>query len=313
MAIHPDISHDFARHVRLREPCMSDVSIIGLGAMGAALARALMRGGHGVVVWNRTPARAEPLVHEGATLAADAAAAVAASPVAIVCVDDYEVTRDILSAPAVRAALSGRVLVQLSTGTPNDARAGARWAQENGVEYLDGAILAYPDQMGTPDAALLVAGPSSTFERCEPLLRSLAGGLTHVGEQIGAASALDCAALSFIFGAMLGAIHGARICEVEGLRVDEFGGMLGELMPVVGGEVHHLTARIQSERYAGTQAALRTYAAAATRLVQQARDGEIPSGFPAYASSAFQQGIDAGLGDEDLAALIKVFRPSRQS
>jgi phosphoglycerate dehydrogenase-like enzyme len=137
---------------------MSDVSIIGLGAMGAALARALMRGGHGVVVWNRTQARAEPLVHEGATLAADAAAAVAASPVVIVCVNDYEVTRDILSVPAVRAALSGRVLVQLSTGTPNDARAGAQWAQESGAEYLDGAILAYPDQMGTPDAALLVAG-----------------------------------------------------------------------------------------------------------------------------------------------------------
>jgi 3-hydroxyisobutyrate dehydrogenase-like beta-hydroxyacid dehydrogenase len=295
-----------------RSDRMSDVSIIGLGAMGAALARALMRAGHGVVVWNRTQARAEPLVHEGATLAADAAAAVAASPMVIVCVNDYEVTREILSAPAVRAALSGRVLVQLSTGTPNEARAGAQWAQEVGAGYLDGAILAYPDQMGTPEAALLVAGPLPTFQGCEPLLRSLAGGLTHVGEQVGAASALECAALSFIFGAMLGALHGARICEVEGLPVDEFGGMLGELMPVVGGEVHHLTARIQSERYDGTQAALRTYAAAAVRLVQQARDGQIPSGFPAYASSAFQQGVDAGLGDEDLAALIKAFRSRRQ-
>lgn len=287
---------------------MSDVTIIGLGAMGSALARATLRGGHSVLVWNRTHTRAEALTAEGATLAPDVASAVAGSPIVIVCVHDYEVTRDILSAPTVRAQLSGRVLVQLSTGTPNEARAGERWAHECGAEYLDGAILAYPDQMGTADAVVLVAGASPTFARCEPLLRSLAGGLAHVGEQVGAASALDCAALSFIFGALLGAIHGARICEVEGLPVNEYGGMLGELMPVVGAEVTHLTDRIRSERYDGTQAALRTYAAAAARLVQQARDGRIPDAFAAYASGAFQLGMDAGFGNQDLAALIKALR-----
>jgi 3-hydroxyisobutyrate dehydrogenase-like beta-hydroxyacid dehydrogenase len=162
--------------------------------------------------------------------------------------------------------------------------------------------------MGTAEAALLVAGAQPTFRRCEPLLRSLAGGLTYVGDQVGAASALDCAALSFVFGALLGALHGARICEVESLRVDDFGSMLAELVPVVGGEVKQLTERIQADRYDGSQAALRTYAAAAVRLVQQARDASIDSGFPSYASGAFQTGMKAGLGSEDLAALIKVMR-----
>jgi 3-hydroxyisobutyrate dehydrogenase-like beta-hydroxyacid dehydrogenase len=282
--------------------------MIGLGAMGSALAHGLLRAGHRVTVWNRTSQRAAPLVQAGATLAADVASAVADSPVVIVCVSDYAATQDILSSPQVRTQLPGKVVVQLSTGTPGEARAGAHWAQESGAEYLDGAILAYPDQIGTPDAAVFVAGASSTFEKCEPLLKPLAGGLAHVGEPIGAASALDCAVLSFLFGALLGALHGARICEVEGLRVDEFGGLLNELMPVVSGEVTQITGRIQSDTFDGTQAALRTYADAAQRLVHQGRDGSVNSGFPSYASSAFQQGIAAGFGGEDLAALIKVFR-----
>ena len=45
---------------------MSEVSVIGLGAMGSALVRALLRAGHRVTVWNRTSAKAEPLVREGA-------------------------------------------------------------------------------------------------------------------------------------------------------------------------------------------------------------------------------------------------------
>lgn len=65
-----------------------------------------------------------------------------------------------------------------------------------------------------------------------PTPRPLGGNLTDVGEQVGAASAPDCAILSLVFGALLGAIHGARICEVEGLHVDEFGAMLAGLVPV---------------------------------------------------------------------------------
>jgi 3-hydroxyisobutyrate dehydrogenase-like beta-hydroxyacid dehydrogenase len=287
---------------------MSDATIVGLGAMGSALARALTRGGYRITVWNRTSTKADPLVRDGATRAPDAASAVAASPVVLVCVDNYEVTRAILSHQNVRARLSGRVVVQLSTGSPQEARDTERWVRESNAGYLDGAILAYPDQMGTADAALLVAGDEATFRRCEPLLRSLGGGLTYVGEQVGAASALDCAALSFVFGALLGALHGARICEVESLPVDDFGSMLAELTPVVADEVKQLTGRIQADRYDGSQAALRTYAAAARRLVQQARDSRIDSGFPAYASGALEKAMTAGLGSEDLAALVKVLR-----
>jgi 3-hydroxyisobutyrate dehydrogenase-like beta-hydroxyacid dehydrogenase len=66
---------------------MSDVSVIGLGAMGSALARTLLRAGHRVTVWNRTSTKTGPLARDGAIPARDPAAAVLASPIVLVCVD----------------------------------------------------------------------------------------------------------------------------------------------------------------------------------------------------------------------------------
>jgi hypothetical protein len=77
---------------------------------------------------------------------------------------------------------------------------------------------------------------------------------------------------------------------------------------VVGAEVKQLSARVQASRFEGSHSALRTYAAAALRLVQQARDSRMDAAFPEYAAAVLEKGVHAGLGDEDLAALIKVMR-----
>lgn len=287
---------------------MSDASVIGLGAMGSALARALVGSGHRITVWNRTTEKASSLVSDGAVMASSAALAVAASPVVIVCVDNYDVTRTILGADEVAAGLAGKVLVQLSTGSPQQARDSEAWARERGVEYLDGAIMAFPNQIATPDATILVSGAESAFRRSEPLLKTLAENLSFVGEKVGAASALDCALLSFFVGALLGSLHGARICEAEGLRVDEFGSFLAAVAPVVAGDVKHLAETIQTGRYENPQAALKTWAAAVGLILQQARDAQINSEFPTFASALFRKGITAGFELEEVASLIKVLR-----
>jgi 3-hydroxyisobutyrate dehydrogenase-like beta-hydroxyacid dehydrogenase len=287
---------------------MGEASIIGLGAMGSALARALLRDGHRVTVWNRTSAKAEPLVCDGAVLAPSAASAVGASPTVVVCVDDYEVTNRILETNEVTSALAGRVLVQLSTGSPQEARDSEVWARERSADYLDGAILAYPDQIGTPDATILVSGGESAFRRSGPILRSLAGNLNYLGEQVGSASALDCATLSFLNGAILGLVHGSLICEAESLRVDSFGSMLAELAPVIAAEVKHLAEVIQAGTHAKPQATLKTYAGGVDRIVRQARDARINAEIPTFASGLLQRAMAAGYGEEEVASLIKVLR-----
>ena len=107
----------------------SAVSVLGLGSMGSALARALLKRGYEVTVWNRTKERAAPLVSEGARLAQSPAEAVAASPLIIMCVLDYATANAILAEPGVAAALSGRAFVQLSTGVPEQVYAQQAWVR----------------------------------------------------------------------------------------------------------------------------------------------------------------------------------------
>ena len=120
---------------------MNEVTIIGLGAMGSALAGALISSGHKATVWNRTAAKAAPLAERGAQVADDPASAIAASPTLIICVDNYTVMFDILSRPGCTEALRGKTLIHLSTGIPEDARKGESFAHKVQANYLDGAIL----------------------------------------------------------------------------------------------------------------------------------------------------------------------------
>lgn len=285
---------------------MSDVSVIGLGEMGTALARTLLQKGHRVTVWNRTDAKAEPLVREGAILATDAASAIAASPIVIVCVHDYETAYAILGTEEV--ALAGRVLVQLSTGTPLQARENEVWARAQGAEYLDGAIAATPSQIGKPDAPIFVSGAKTTFHKSEPILKSLAGNVTYLGEQVSSAASMDLAFLSYLFGSMLGFFHAARILEADGLRVDAFGSMMTAIAPVIG-EMHRRSGEaIQTGAFVNPESSLKICAEGANLLVQQAQEARVNAEFPMFASELFRRGVTAGYGNEKAAALIKVLR-----
>jgi 3-hydroxyisobutyrate dehydrogenase-like beta-hydroxyacid dehydrogenase len=287
---------------------MSEVSVIGLGAMGSALARALLRDGHRVTVWNRTSAKAEPLVRDGALLAHSPAAAVSASPIVLVCVEDYKVTRSILGTEEVAPALAGRVLVELSSGTPQDARDAEAWAQQQGVDYLDGAIMATPSQIGRPDTPIFVSGAETTFRRSELVLKTLAGNLIYMGESVGSAAAWDLATLSCLFGAILGFFHGARIFESEGLRVGDFGSMIANISPVLGEMIKHAGEVIQTGMFDRPQSSVKTCTVAFELFVKHAREARINAEFPTFGLGLFKKAMAAGHGEEEVAALIKVFR-----
>lgn len=287
---------------------MSDVSVIGLGSMGTALARALLRNGSRVTVWNRTDAKAEPLVAEGAAVAPTALAAVQASAVVIVCVTDYQATYRVLEAKEVTSALAGKVLVQLSTGTPDEARDAEAWAKQRGVDYLDGAILATPTQVATPECTILAAGSETAFGKSKTLLERMAGTVTYLGPRVGAASALDLAFLSYLFAALAGFYHGARLCEVEGLPVADFGAMAASVAPAIGQMVKHDSDTIQAGNYENPEATIALCANAAELLLRQAREARMNTELPAFLLGLFKKGMAAGHGNESTAALIKVLR-----
>jgi len=287
---------------------MNEISVIGLGEMGAAIARTLLKNGYKVTVWNRTIEKAEKLAGEGATVAKDAFTAVNASPVIITCVSTYETTRSILSDDKTASALAGRTLIELSTGTPQDARDAEFWFHSVGAEYLDGAIAATPNLLGKPNTPIFVSGAESVYRKNEATLKILGGGTNYVGESIGAAAAWDLGFLSFLWGTFLGFFHSARLFESEGIRVDNLGKMISDISPVIGEMLKHDSELIQNGTFDNPQASLEICATSVDLILKQAQDAGINAEIPAFNRKIFQKGIDAGYGKEGLAALIKTLR-----
>lgn len=287
---------------------MSNVSVIGLGSMGTAIARVLLQNGYRVTVWNRSSAKADPLIKEGAILAPSAASAISASHVSIICVSDYKTSYGILDTEEGKRALAGRILVQLSTGSPQQARDNEAWAREHDAEYLDGAIAASPPQMGKPDATIFTSGSIIAFQQSEPYLKCLAGNVPYLGEQVSAASSTELAFLSYLFGSYLGFFHAARILESDGLRVDAFGSMIAHVSQVVGDVIKYESEVIQTETYDNLQSSVNMCMTTVELLMEQAHEAGINNAFPVFAQGLFKKALDAGYGHEELGALIKVMR-----
>lgn len=287
---------------------MSDATVIGLGKMGAALAGALLDAGQTVTVWNRSAARAAALQTRGAALAGSVSEAVRHSPVVVICVSDYTATTSILDSEGVSQALEGRLVVQLTSGIPKQARALEKRILAAGGRYLDGAIAAWPRQIGGPDAAIVVAGPQDVFAEGEPTLKALAGGLSHVGPDIGHALGLFNAALAHLAGHWIGFSHGAAICEAEGLPVELFGEVMAGLSHSLGEDLRHMGCAISAGRFENPESTLRTAGTDIARLVELSDDLNIGRAWPVFAASIFQRAIDAGLGSQEHCAIVKVLR-----
>lgn len=199
-------------------------TVLGLGAMGRAIAARFHADGHPLTVWNRTPGRADELVAAGATRAATAAEAAAASPLVVVCLLDQESVRDVLH--PIAATLAGRVVVNLTSTTPDEARENAAWAAEHGIDYLDGGIMAIPEMIGRPEAFLLYSGSRTAFDSHRGQLERL-GAASYLSEDAGIASLYDFALLAAMYVMFVGFYHGAAMVATAGVPATEFAALAG--------------------------------------------------------------------------------------
>ncbi|AGM04768.1 NAD(P)-dependent oxidoreductase [Amycolatopsis keratiniphila] len=195
------------------------VTVVGLGAMGMALASAFLAAGHPTTVWNRSAGKADDLVAAGAARAATITEALTASPLVITCLLDYPVLHQVLDPSG--GALAGRTLVNLTNGTPEQARETATWAARHDVGYLDGGIMAVPAMIGRPEALVLYSGSQAAFNQHEQTLNRM-GGSRYVGADPGSASLYDLALLSAMYGQFAGARHALALVGTENADLPEF-------------------------------------------------------------------------------------------
>ena len=288
------------------------VSVIGLGLMGSALARAFLTNHHQVTVWNRTASKCEPLAQAGAQVAPSVAAAVDASRVLVVCVLDYEASDALLHTPEVEAKLHDKVVVQFTTGTPQQARAAEEWATQHGVAYLDGAIMSYPKGIGMPECTILYAGPEAVFEAHKSLLLSLGGNSLFVGERIGTACVLDSSLLSFYWGAAVSFLQGAAICEAEGVSLDDYLANALSILPVVAETLQLSVNMIDQGSYEEGEGTLVTHAAALAHVSKLLQETGVDRSLADCLSGYFARAVAAGHGQDELPAVFESFRKPRK-
>ncbi len=197
---------------------MTVVAWVGVGEMGGRMARRLLDAGHELVVWNRTPARAEALVAAGARAAASPARAAAGADVVVTMVADPAALRAVTEGrEGVAAGIAPTAtLIEMSTVGP-EAVSRLAAALPAGTGLLDAPVLGSVHEADDGRLTIFVGGPAPLAERWRPLLEHL-GAPLRVGEH-GAGAAAKLVANSTLF-AVVGAL-GEALALARGLGLSD--------------------------------------------------------------------------------------------
>ncbi len=281
------------------------VTVIGLGSMGSALAAALLDRGHPTTVWNRSPDKARPSVERGAHLAATPQEAVTASPLIIACVLDYEALHTVLDPAA--GDLAGKTLVNLTSGSPEQAQEAVKWARSHGADYLDGAIMTTPPGVGNPAMMFLYSGSQQVFEARRPTLAAL-GDPLYLGADPGLASLYDAALLGLMWSTMTGWLHGTALVGAEGTPATDFTPVATRWLTAVAGFLTTYAPQVDAGRYPGDDATVDVQIAAIDHLIHAAAARGIDNALPELLKTAMEKAGAAGHGSDSYASLIEVMR-----
>jgi 3-hydroxyisobutyrate dehydrogenase-like beta-hydroxyacid dehydrogenase len=283
---------------------MSDISFIGLGAMGSALANTLLKNGYSITVWNRSIEKAEPLASAGAIVVSSAEEAIAASPATITCTTSHEQTIAVLR--EISSPLDGKTIIELSTGGATEAEALAKMLTEKGASWLIGIINAYPTTIGKPETVLTVVGDHDVWEKWKEAIKALGGNSTHVGTKAGMLAALFAALFTTRQGFMFGMIYGGLVCKKAGIPLDTFAQQIPVSLGMLPDYHQYFSDTVPEGKFDNPPATMTIYAAALDDALSTFKATGAPSELPQLFSDLAHKGVDAGLSDKALTALVEL-------
>ncbi len=274
---------------------MTSVALLGLGRMGAAMARHVAAAGHDLVVWNRTPRE-----FEGAEVAASVEDAVVGAEVVVLMLFGPDSVREVLP-EVVAHAPAGALVVDATTIGPQAAREFARTAREGGLRYVDAPVAGSVGPATDGTLGVLVGGAQEDYDEALPLLHLWGdpARVRRVGE-VGAGSALKLVVNQGI--GVLAAGLGEALALAGQLGLDRTA-----VLDLLGGTAYGWTlgqkrAMVEAGDYADTQFSLELLAKDLALAVDSAGDAELAVTRAALADA--QAALDAGHAGEDYAAVV---------
>ncbi|HTV04566.1 MAG TPA: NAD(P)-dependent oxidoreductase [Acidobacteriaceae bacterium] len=195
------------------------IAFLGLGKMGSAAVRYLIGAGHGLTVWNRTRADAEPLAKLGAKVAETPAAAVAGAEVVMSMVfDDAALEEVLFKGGALKGMMPGAVHVCLSTISValSDRLTVLHKAEK--LRFVGAPVFGRPEVAEAGKLFTVVAGEAKAVETVKPLLETFSREMKVVGEKASAAHSVKLGG-NFMIAAMIASLS-EGLAYAEALGVD---------------------------------------------------------------------------------------------
>ncbi|MGR6914533.1 NAD(P)-dependent oxidoreductase [[Actinomadura] parvosata] len=280
---------------------MSDVTVVGLGPMGSKMAETFLAAGHAVKVWNRTASKADPLVARGAVRAASAAD----GEFLVVSQISYQAMYDSLG----EARLDGKVVVNLSSGSPDELREAARWVAGRGGTLITAGIMVPPPGIGQPGAYSFYSGPQDVLDRHRATLEAL-GGVTYVGADHGLAMMYYQALLLIFWTSLTSHMHAMAMLGSAGVSPLEFLPFARELFTQLGGDGPMGYAKILAEAaaagvYPGGENSLHMQAVSLGHAVEALTQAGVETTVPEALLRLFERADAEGRGEEGLGTVIE--------
>lgn len=188
------------------------LAFLGLGKMGAAMARKLMAAGHEVTVWNRDPAKAEPLASEGAKAAATIAEAVQGRDAVVsMLFDDAANEKVLLTEDGALAAMDkGALHIACSTISVSLSDRLTSEHASRGQQYVAAPVFGRPNIAAEGKLWIVAAGPADAIAKARPVLEPMSRGITIIGPKPSQAHALKLAG-NFTISLMIQALSEAAV------------------------------------------------------------------------------------------------------
>ena len=281
------------------------VTVIGLGPMGRAMAKAFLDAGHPTTVFNRTRSRADDLVRGGAALARSAPDAMAASELVVLSLTHYQAMYDLLG--DVTDELHGTTLVNLSSDNPSEASRAAAWAAGHNAEFLAGGIMVPAPLVGKPEAYTFYSGPKSVLERHRDTLAVLSE-IDYRGEDPELALLWYQAQLDLFMTTLASIQHAAALVGSAGVSAEEFLPYASNLMSQMPYFMEGMDEAIDRREYVDEGASLTMMAAGIDHIVRASEEVGIDPGLPAAVRDLYRRALADGRGDQGGTSLIEMIK-----
>jgi len=279
-----------------------NVTVIGLGPMGQAMAAAYLDRGYEVTLWNRTAARADSLVARGARLAGSVERALRANELVVLSLTDYDAVYAILEqAPQ---ALPGRTVANLTSDTPTKAREAAVWLAERGAVQITGGVQSPPPGIGSADAATYYSGPADAVARHRAALEVLTG-IEYLGEDPGLAALYYQIGMDMFWTGLVGYLHGQAVATANGISAEEF---LEHAVKSMDFKyfLEFYAPRIDAGSHEGDADNLRMAVASLTHVLHTVEDSGVDASVPTAVLDLFRRGVATGRERDSMTSLLEV-------